>query len=404
MRILKKILYNLFYSLEKIITLFFVPNIKRKTIVIRTDAIGDYVLFRNFLKPLYEKYGKFTLVGNIAYQDFAMQLDGEYLEEFIPLNRKKFSCDLFYRFAFLKKLRKYSYQTLINPIYSRDRVSEDIARVIVAKEKIASSGDNSNLHPLLKIKYDKTYNVLLSAKKEVMFEFYRNLEFFRNLISPNLQVDFFIKLLHPQDVLKTFNLSLPYSILFIGASADFRKWDKRNFIEIGKFLHSQFRDNIVICGGKEDFENGEYIKSELEKSSITCFNLCGKTSLLELVKIIYNSNYLISNETSCTHIAMSIRHNKTFVISNGNHLDRFVPYPQNFVGYHPIFHPKIYDPSYATNNSGKSSLLNINEINFQSVIEKIQTLQDIKDIIIGCVFSKAICEYLLQLFHYHHSL
>ena len=101
---------------------------------------------------------------------------------------------------------------------------------------------------------------------------------------------------------------------------------------------------------------------------------------------------------------MSIRHNKTFVISNGNHLNRFVPYPQNFVGYHPIFHPKIYDPSYATNNSGKSSLLNINEINFQSVIEKIQTLQDIKDIIIGCVFSKAIYEYLLQLFHYHHSL
>lgn len=348
-----------------------------QVIVIRTDAIGDYILFRNFLKPLYEKYGKLTLVGNIAYQELALELDKEYLQEFIPIDRKKFTQNIFYRFKMIKKLRKYSYTTLINPIYSRDRISEDITRIIDAKEKIASIGNDSNLPQKLKERYDRNYTTLLPAKNEVIFEFYRNLEFFRYLISSDLEVDFCINIQNPQKAISKFNLSSPYTVLFIGASAQFRKWSNDNFLKVAKFLHSQYSENIVICGGGEDFTNGEHIRTELQKSSIPCSNLCGKTSLLDLARVVYNGNHLISNETSCVHIAKAIRHDKVFVVSNGNHLHRFTPYPKEIGGeYYGIFHPFIQanldEYVFLSNYSGQISDLDINEITAESVIEKIK--------------------------------
>lgn len=374
---IKKILYHFFYFFEDFVCLIFFTYRNRGAIIIRTDAIGDYVLFRNFLKPLYDKYGKLTLVGNIACQDLVLELDGKYIQEFIPIDRRKFTRNIPYRLKLIKKLRSFSYNTLINPIYSRDRVSEDIVRIIDAKEKIASIGDCSNLSQKLKNKYDKNYTTLLPAKSEVMFEFYRNLDFFRNLISQDLQIDYLIELENPNKVLQDFNLITPYSTLFIGASAQYRKWSNDSFIEVGKFLYTQYGFGIVICGGWEDFENGEYIKKKLEESSIKSTNLCGKTSLLDLAKVVYNGKHLISNETSCVHIAKAIRHNKIFAISNGNHLYRFTPYPKELGGeYYGIFHPfvqaNLNEYSFVSNHSGKISTLNINEITPQTVIEQIR--------------------------------
>lgn len=372
--IFKKYLKNLFYFISKIFekNLAFISKskLKKTLVVIRTDAIGDYILFRNFLKPLYEKYGKLTLVGNIAYQELALELDKEYFQEFIPIDRKKFARNIFYRFKMIKKLRESSYTTLINPIYSRDRISEDITRIIDAKEKITSIGNDSNLPQKLKERYDRNYTTLLPAKNEVMFEFYRNLEFFRHLISSVLEVDFYINIQNPQEAINAFNLSSPYAVLFIGASAQFRKWSNDNFLKVAKFLHSQYGENIVICGGGEDFINGEYIRTELQKSSIPCSNLCGKTSLIDLGKIISNTQLLISNETSAVHLAMAIGKCKIFVISNGNHLHRFTPYPPQFdQNYHSIFHPLLYDAKNINQYIGKISTLNINDVSAKKVIK-----------------------------------
>lgn len=349
---------------------------KSKVVIIRTDAIGDYVLFRNFLRPLYEKYGKLTLVANVTCKELAARLDGEYLAHFIAIDRKRFSRNLIYRFKIIKELRKTSYEILINPIYSRDRVSEDIVNIIDAREKIASIGDCSNLPQNIKQKYDKNYTTLLPAKQEIMFEFYRNLEFFQNLLGKDLHIDFFIDLKKIGGE-RNFDIIPPYSVFFIGASAQYRKWGNDNFVKVGKFLHTNFSENIVICGGKEDFENGEYIRQKLEQYSIACLNLCGKTSLLDLARVVYNGNYLISNETSCVHIAKAIRHDKVFVVSNGNHLHRFTPYPKELGGeYYGIFHPFIQanleEYAFISNYSGKTSTLDINDISAQSVIEKIK--------------------------------
>ena len=97
---LKKLIKLLIFSL---INLCISPSkeIKQKSLLlIRLDAIGDYVLFRNFIKLLkkthkYNDY-KITLLGNIVWKNLSKELDYEYVDKFIWLDRNKFHKDLIY--------------------------------------------------------------------------------------------------------------------------------------------------------------------------------------------------------------------------------------------------------------------------------------------------------------------
>src|ERR1700730_15679538 len=63
---------------------------KKRLLIIKADAIGDYILFRNFIE-LVKKSGKFKdhridLVGNKLWQDIALTYDREFIDNFIFLN------------------------------------------------------------------------------------------------------------------------------------------------------------------------------------------------------------------------------------------------------------------------------------------------------------------------------
>ena len=75
-------------------------NIKQKSLLlIRLDAIGDYVLFRNFIQILKnsEKYKDYsiTLVGNPIWKNLSEEIDISFIDRFIWLERDSFSKKLF---------------------------------------------------------------------------------------------------------------------------------------------------------------------------------------------------------------------------------------------------------------------------------------------------------------------
>lgn len=90
--------------------LFFIKSSKeikpKSLLLIRLDAIGDYVLFRNFIEVLKksEKYKDYsiTLLGNIAWKNLQEELDGEFIDNFIWLDRDRFNKDFLYRYQKLQ--------------------------------------------------------------------------------------------------------------------------------------------------------------------------------------------------------------------------------------------------------------------------------------------------------------
>ena len=164
-------------------------------------------------------------------------------------------------------------------------------------------------------------------------------------------------------------LSKKYAILFIGASDKYRKWSVKNFAKVGNHLNREYGYDIVICGSAGDIKEA----NELEK----CYegkilNLVGKTSLSELLVVIYNGDLILSNETSAPHIAVALNLKNIFVIYNGKHYGRFTPYPKEISkNYHVIYHPFINknldEYKNKSNSYGYVSDLDINKISLEMV-------------------------------------
>ena len=363
-----------------VIDFFIKPSkeIKPKSLLlIRLDAIGDYILFRNYIEMLKksDKYKEYniTLLGNSAWKSLSEELDGEFVDEFIWFDRDRFNKDFVYRYQKLQEIVSCGYEVVLSPVYSREFFYGDtIVKLINAKEKIGSIGDFSNIKIWQKNISDKYYDVLVSAREELMFEFYRNKEFLENLLDKKLDMKKPHIDLKPKKL--PFELPEKYAILFIGASASFRKWNIDGFAKIGNYLKNEFGYEIVLCGAPSDGEDALRFKECFDGSYI---DLVGKTSLIELLHVIYNGNLMIANETSAPHFAVALEMTNTFVISNGNHYGRFTPYPKEVSdSYHVVYHPEIEkdldDYKKLSNNYGHGSDLDINEISFEMVKNKIK--------------------------------
>jgi len=344
-------------------------------LIIRLDAIGDYILFRNFIALLknsneYKTY-KITLLGNSIWRDLAIELDSNYIDEFIWLDTAKFNKHLIYRYLMLRKITFMGYKILLSPAYSREFYIDNIVKLISADEKIGSVGNLSNITPKNKNIGDKHYTKLIPAKKELLFEFYRNKEFFENLLKTKL------KIRKPQISLqtKTLDFVLPkqYVVLFIGASNNFRKWDTRNFAEVAQYLYKYFHLEIVLCGGPGDKNDANNFSKYFHNNYL---DLVGKTSLIDLLYVIDSCDLMVSNETSAPHFAAALSTSKILVLYNGNHYGRFTPYPKEISkDYYVIYHPSIEKDLGAykqvSNSKGFKSELNIQDITTQKVIETV---------------------------------
>ena len=350
----------------------------KSLLLVRLDGIGDYVLFRNFIEKLktnkiYKSFN-ITLLGNSVWKDLSEEADSQFVDKFIWLDMKRFRKDLFYRYRMLSKIASFGYQSLINPTYSRDFFGMDtIVKCVHAEEKIGSTGNLSNMQEWQKNISDKYYTKLVPARSEVIFEFYRNKEFFENLLDQKLDIN------QPTIELKNrklrFELPQNYALLFIGASVNFRKWSMKGFSEVARYLKSTLGYEIVLCGGSTDIDQGQEFKKYYGDEFL---NLVGEISLTELLTVIANGNLMIANETSAPHLAVALEMANIFVIYNGNHFGRFTPYPKEMApDYHVVFHPEIerdFDSFKKLSNTyGFVSDLDITEISSVQVIEKIGT-------------------------------
>jgi len=376
-----KILLELIKYLFFLIVDFFLTSPKNhkenSILIIKMDAIGDYILFRNFLYILkssitYKNY-KITLVGNVVWKEIAETFDKDIIDDFIWIDRKKFTSNIFYRFKMLKRITSNSYEVVIQPSYSRFFLEGDsIVKYISAKKKIGSEGDVSNLSKFSKSISDKYYTSLVKTDKKILFEFDRNKEFFTNICSQKLK----IKL--PKLSLKKYIPSLPlpenYVILFIGASSNSRKWSPEKYLDIAKFLINNYGYNVVICGAPSDISDAQIICSSLENSII---NMVGKTSLVDLIFLIKSTKFVISNETSIPHIAVALGI-PVIIIYNGIHFGRFTPYPVYCNTYFTVYHPRIEKDlmKYKRISNGymNNVYLNINDISTDKLYSAILRL------------------------------
>jgi ADP-heptose:LPS heptosyltransferase len=376
---LKRIIQEIAYFVISFLSVSLKVPSPKTLLLIRVDAIGDYFLFRNFIQALrfsdkYRDY-KITLVGNALWKDLAVELDSNFVHDFIWINRQKFALNISYRMEKIKEITARGYEVVINSAYSREFGYGDyIANFVSAKCKIAGTGDLCNINQWKKMLSNRFYTFVIPQKEQIMFEFFRNKEFFESVIGEQCRIQ------KPSvQVSKNNSTSrvLPekFAVLFMGAGVEFRQWSPHKFAKVGLWLKSHYGFEIVLCGSSADRVSvSEFCKYFTEQFT----DLVGKTSLVELLYVINGASLLLSNETSAPHMSVALGKNNIFVVSNGNHFGRFTPYPREITEeYHVVYPPAIENftglkEELIEQYGRRGSLLDINDITLESVKRKIR--------------------------------
>lgn len=319
------IAYRLYKLKEDISAKLFltIPKTKKKSkkslLIVKTDAIGDYILFRNFLEKVrnskkYKNY-KIHFLGNELWKNIFDNLDKEYVDnaEFLNL-RDIYHGGNKYREKILNKLATESFDTIIYPAYSRNSIIDILISKINAKNKITFIGDNENMSYLEKYFTDKIYTRLIKTNQK--FEFNRNRDFFEQVIEKKINIQ------NPKiNIKRTQN---NYFVVNPGASVKFKQWAPEKFAKVIDHLVEKYKAKVYIVGSKSELVLDNKVKSlSKHRDRIEIKN---GEPLLDLLNLFAGSRGIIVNESGAPHIAVALG-KKIYCISGRLGYGRMHPYP-----------------------------------------------------------------------------
>ena len=355
------------------------PRGGKQLLLVRLDAIGDYVLFRNCIAAVKQSDAysdhSLTLLGNAVWKDLALTLDQKDVDTFIWCDKRRFNLDLAYRFHFLSTISVAAYDVVISPMQSREFFVDAIIRLVRADQKIGCRGDGANTSEQIRRIGDRSYTRLIPTDPKKRFEFNRNQAFFETLLGEP------VRRARPHiaypDGAAPSTLPARYTVLFIGASAAWRKWRPDRFAALAEHLQRTYGDAIVLCGAASDADD---VALFLQCFEGECIDLVGKTTLVELLHVIGHAAFMVTNETSAPHCAVALGSPPMLVLSNGNHFGRFTPYPKQMAPhYHALYPPMIaskrQEYEVLCQAYGGGSDLDINGITVSDAIRSIHAIR-----------------------------
>lgn len=315
---------KLIYRLALIIPCIFRRN---SLLIVRLDAIGDYILFRNSLlaikqSPRFEKYS-FSLLGNALWSDLAEKMDNDVIDNFIWINpailynRRSYN---YPKLRLLVKLKLKGFRVVIYPVHSRILDIDFFISELGIPVRIASSGDDINYNSMEKEIADSLYTSLIPVPDPSVFEFLRNRQFVAGITegdSPDL------KLTIPRSTPRNTELTIAISP---GAGHPQRRWPAERFAELIRKLSEALPGALFyICGSDADVPAASVIKDQTTGCHVQDFT--GRISLPEFTMVLQKASLLVGNDSSSIHLAAALDV-PAVCISNGNMFGRFQPYPE----------------------------------------------------------------------------
>lgn len=326
---IKRSLINAYCILIDFIVLFArrveKPNTERKKIlIIKTDNIGDFILWTDVAKEYKKIFPpeayEITLLGNSMWTSLAAKT--YYFDHIIPLNRKKFILHPFYRIQKMKEVISLKWHKVIYHSFSHEfSTGLSILKLIKSEQVIAAPSDNVIDTAYWRTLVQKKLNFIPAIADTEIHELKRNAAFIKSLGHTQF-VDSIpdLRFLSAQVAIK---LPETYYVIFPGASSPARQWGESNFIELCNYIYEMTGWTGILCGGRSEIHLAEAI---LKNSKAKLISLAGKTSLEEFLTILEKSLFVVTNETSCTHMAASVNAT-TLCLLGGGHFGRFLPFP-----------------------------------------------------------------------------
>lgn len=304
------------------------PCRSNSLLIIRLDVMGDYLLFRNYLRQIkassrYRDH-RLTLLGNIAVKSLAETFDADVVDQFIWVDIYKLTTQPLYRFRVVRQLRLSGFSVVFCPTYSRVLVLDDyLALATGATGRVGCLPDYSNIKPWEARWGNAFYTRLITSGSGITFEMERDHRIVQGFLQEEISVP--VPMLDTRYA-KTVDVPDRYVVCSLGAGQEFRVWPAGSFAQVARYLSDHYPlHKILLTGAPNELIYAERFLACLTNLS-TVVDLTGKLSIPELVYVLSRADLLIANETGIVHIAASTQ-TPTLVISQGKSLVRWHPYP-----------------------------------------------------------------------------
>lgn len=350
-----------------------------RLLIVKTDEIGDFILWHNFLRELISadrfQYYEIHFCGNESWKKLFEQLYPFAVQKTYWLSKMHFKKDMLYRYTFLKKIYREHYTCVINAIYSRDKTYDDA--IVLAAKAAQVIGMNSNRENLRSYQagYDTgLYTTLFDHPQKPLFELYRNRLFTEFIIQKKSVVT--DTKVDPCKLPPASGSKMPpnYFVVFPGSRNPARVWPTAFFIEVSNYLFGQYGWTAVVCGSRGD---AIYTQTFLASYTHAATDLTAKTSLPELMHVLKNARCLLSVDTGSVHLAAAVGCT-VFGVFNGSQYGRFAPYPREVAENMYAIYPDAVEEETKNKKTVQEKYelvvpISYSEVSPQKMIQKIQS-------------------------------
>ena len=311
----------------------------RNLLVVRLDAIGDNFLFHDGMRKLRQLFPEANLLVLTYSENKPIYERCPFINKALYVDREALATGKAYREACFKDLREDSqpWDLLLNPLFSREYLAEEIVMAIPAHVKIGVAGDNSNLAREVMSLADPWYSTLLPVEASIVrHELQRNNEILSLLGSTDASIVFEAPLTAEDrqfaaSLCRNFDLGR-FGIVFPGTkggTASIKYWGSDNYASlIDRLQLDAGLEMVMMLGPKGE----EVILSEITAAASSAPRvLHGDLSIWQAAALLEKAAFYVGSDTSMAHIAAALKI-PTYVLLGGGHYGRFFPYPEGSLG------------------------------------------------------------------------
>lgn len=291
---------------------------KDNVVIIRLDAIGDFIMSYSILKE-YRNYYKdkhIILICSSACKVLADEL--KIADEVYPIDMNRYESDKNYFASVNRDISNFMANVVIQMVSNRTVYMEYIVGVIKSNMKIALKRDNDK--SIIRKSWNKVYDVLIPYERIMDFDIKKNFCLYNYITKQHLET---YQVVLPKVAMSPIE-GEKYFIVAQGGSFQAKKWDNEKYSSVINYILHDRDIKCCLIGSNGDLEDGDEIRSKVtDKDKL--INLIGKTSLPESIEIIRGAKFILTNDTFFVHAAVAVN-TKSICIFGGWHYGRFLPY------------------------------------------------------------------------------